>query len=256
MTKNKDFVKILIISHNRPDNVKTLKAIDNKRVSICIAESQLEAYKKNYPNVDYVLHPDSVIGLAEKYNWIYNEFKNVCIVADDIDVFRRNYLADSKGKKDYIAPELVPDLIQATAITGYNFGAKLCAWSKESNPLTYSGHNPFKITGLASGGVLIFLEGWKKFELSSRCTSGLDYYLSGMNAYFHRTLFIDNRFGVMCKEGTFVSQGGMADYRTIESERKDYKFLKELFGEAIQVKKNENLRKKKHQYEKTLKVPF
>jgi len=250
----KEIVKCMIISHKRPNNVKSIKAFSN--VCICVEESQKQAYQENYPDTEIVTHPDSVIGLAMKYQWMYENFKNIAIIADDIDTLRRNYLADNKGKKDIIDSETAYNIIQATAKTAQNMGVYLSALSKESNPLTYSGHNPFKLTGLASGGVLILLEGWKHFKLSPRCISGLDYYMSGLNAHYNRRLFIDNRYSVVCKEGTFISKGGMAEHRSVETEKKDMEFLKELFGDAIQVKTNHNLRKKLHPYEKTLKIPF
>lgn len=250
----KEIVKCMIISHKRAENVKSLKSFAN--VCVCVEESQKAEYEKHNPGVEIVTHPDTVIGLAMKYQWMYENYKNIAIIADDIDSLRRNYLAESKGKKDIIDKDTAYDIIQATATTCLNLGVHLGALSKESNPLTYSGHNPFKMTGLASGGVLILLEGWKHFKLSPRCVSGLDYYMSGLNAYYNRRLFIDNRFGVVCKQGTFISKGGMAEHRSIETERKDMDFLKELFGDAIVPKTNHNLRKKLHQYEKTLKVPF
>jgi len=252
--KVEEIVKCMIISHGRANNVKSLKAFAN--VSICIAENQVEEYKKYNPGIELIVHPNNIVGLAMKYQWMYENYKNIAIIADDIDYFRRNYLSDMKQKKDVVDPITAYEIIQATAKTGKNLGAKLCAFSKESNPLTYSGHLPFKMSGLASGGVLILLEGWKNFKLSNRCILGLDYYMSGLNAYFNRICFIDLRFGVFCKEGTFISKGGMSEFRTIETEKSDFKFLKELFGDSIRVKKHENLRKKKHQFEKTLKIPF
>lgn len=250
----KEIVKCMIISHKRADNVKSIKSFAN--ACICVEESQKEEYQANYPGVEIVTHPDSVIGLAMKYQWMYDNYKNIAIIADDIDNLRRTYLLDTKGKKDIIDKDTAYDIIQATAQTCKNMGVYLGAFSKESNPLTYSGHEPIKITGLASGGVLILLEGWKRFKLSPRCVSGLDYYMSGLNAHYNRTLFIDQRFGVVCKEGTFISKGGMAEHRSIETERKDMDFLKEMFGEAIVPKTNHNLRRQLHQYEKTLKIPF
>ncbi len=59
-----EIVKLIIMSHKRSDNVVTVETIDN--CCLCVEESQVEAYKKNYPDVEYLIHPDSVVGLSEK----------------------------------------------------------------------------------------------------------------------------------------------------------------------------------------------
>lgn len=250
----KELVKLMIISHKRADGVTSKNAFAN--ACICVEESQEGIYKEHNPGIEIVTHPDSVIGLAAKYKWMHQNFKNFAIIGDDIDFLRRNYLADMKNKASVINPQTAYDIIQATAYVAKGLGAKLFAFSKESNPLTYSGHKPFKVSGLASGGVIGILDGFQSDKLTEVCVSGLDYFLSGLNAHFNRHLFIDERYFTSCKEGTFVSKGGMSDFRTIETEKNDLAYLKELFGEAIVIKTNENLRKKKHPYEKSLKVPF
>jgi hypothetical protein len=42
----------------------------------------------------------------------------------------------------------------------------------------------------------------------------------------------------------------------MEAEAADFALLKRCFGEAIQEKKNSKLAKRKHQFQKTLKLPF
>lgn len=250
----KEIVKLVIVSHKRADNVKSAKAFAN--ACICVEESQVEEYKKYNPDSEIVAHPDSVIGLAAKYKWIHENFGDFAIIGDDIDFLRRNYLKDMRNKAAEIDPQTAYDIIQATAATAKNLGVKLFAFSKESNPLTYSGHNPFKLTGIASGGVIGVFKEFQMNKITERCVSGLDYFLSGINTHFNRMVFIDSRYFTSCNEGTFVSKGGMSDFRTIETEKNDLIYLKELFGSAIVVKKSEYFRKKKHQYEKSIKIPF
>lgn len=248
-----ELVKLIIVSHKRPNGVKSIKAFSN--AAICIADNQYKEYKKYNPGAEYIIHPNNVIGLAAKYKWIYKEFKNIAIIGDDIDYLKRNYLGDNTDKKSIISAELAYEIIQETASLTKQMESKLFAFSKESNPITYAGFKPFRLTGIASGGVIGILDGFE-MRITERCVSGLDYFLSGLNAYYHRTLFVDERYNTYCKEGTFVSQGGMSDFRTIDTERKDLDYLKELFGDAIVLKTNDRLRKLKHQYEKSLKIPF
>lgn len=251
----KEVVKCVIISHKRANNVKTLKAISN--CSICVEESQEKEYQENYPDTEIITHPDSVKGLAMKYQWMYENLKNFAIIADDIDSMTRIWPSDLTKGMSTVDKDTAYNIIQATAKTTQNLGAKLGAFSKDNNPITYSGHKPFSMSGFASGGILIMLEGWKNFKLSNRCVAGLDFYLSGLNAYQNRNLFIDKRFSVQCKEGTFTSKGGMADYRSIKTEESDLNFLQSMFGKDVIVTKNNyNLRKQVHAFEKQIKIPF
>lgn len=251
----KELAKCIIVSHKRAKIVseKSAKAFANS--AICVEKSQVDEYKHYNPDSEIIEHPDEVVGLSAKYKWLGQNFKNFAIIGDDIDYLRRTYLGDYR-EGAIVSPEDAYEIIQATAYTAQQLGCKLWSFSKESNPLTYSGHRPFRVTGIASGGVVGILEGMQTDKLSDRCTSGLDYFLSGLNAYYNRMVWVDERYFTHCKEGTFVSQGGMAEFRNIESERKDYVYLKELFGDSIVKKTNSNLRKHKHPYEKTLKIPF
>jgi hypothetical protein len=42
----------------------------------------------------------------------------------------------------------------------------------------------------------------------------------------------------------------------MEAEAQDFALLKRCFGEAIQEKRDSKLAKRKHQFQKTLKLPF
>ena len=248
-----ELVKLVIVSHKRAETIKSHKSFAN--AVVCIPESQEADYRRYNPSLNIYTHPDTVKGLAAKYIWCYKEFGNVALIGDDIDFLRRNWVADAKDKKSRIDPETAYEIIQSTAYTAKQMGAKLFAFSKESNPVAYSGQRPFKVSGLASGGVIGLLDGFK-MELTTDCVAGLDYFLSGLNAYYHRYLFVDERYFTQCKEGTFVSRGGMAEFRTMETEEKDLLMLRNLFGDAIIIKKNANLRRLKHKFDKTLKIPF
>lgn len=249
-----ELAKCIIVSHKRAELVsqKSAKAFANS--AICVEKSQVDEYRYYNPDSEIIEHPDEVVGLSAKYKWLGANFKNFVIIGDDIDYLRRNYLADNTKGKAVCTAEEAYEIIQATTFLAQQMGVKLWAFSKESNPVTYSGHRPFRLSGIASGGVLGILDGMQTDKLTDRCVSGLDYFLSGLNAYFNRMVLVDERYFTQCKEGTFVSQGGMADFRNVSTERNDFVYLKELFGDAIVLKNNENLRKKKHAYEKSLKV--
>jgi hypothetical protein len=251
---NEEIIKLVIASHKRADNVQSTKAFAN--AAICVEESQKDAYEEHNPTHEIITHPDSVVGLAAKYKWMHKHFGEMALIGDDIDYLKRTYVMPKDELHHKCSPEDAYEIIQATAFTAKSLGAKMWAFSKESNPVCYSGHYPLRFTGIGSGGVIGLFQDFQMSHITSECTSGLDYFLSGINAHFNRFIFVDERYFTACKEGTFVSRGGMAEHRSIETEKKDYLYLRELFGDVIVPKTNQNLRKKKHGWEKTMKVPF
>ena len=100
-----------------------------------------------------------------------------------------------------------------------------------------------------------FFEGFK-MEIPDECIAATEFFLSCLNAYYHRKMFIDRRYFTACKEGTFKSTGGMSDFRTIETEKADLMLLRESFGQVVLLKKPNPLRKLQHEYERTLDLPF
>lgn len=176
---------------------------------------------------------------------------------DDLDRCRRTYV-DKSFEEGFIVKDKdqVYDIFQSTALTAKELGCVYFGFSNSARPLDFSPMKPYYLTGHGVGGSHGFFEGYK-MVLPDDCVSGVDYFLSASNAYFHRRCLINRRYAFTSKESTFMSSGGMADFRTAETERKDYYLLKSYFGAAIQKKKSTNMRNSmQSEYEKVLRIPF
>jgi hypothetical protein len=251
----KEIVKLIILSHKRAGNVDTLSIVSN--CSLCVPESQANDYSRFYPDVELIIHPDSVKGLSAKVKWVYERYPNCVQLDDDLNACRRTFV-DKTFDEGFAVKDkdLVYDIIQSTAFTAKELGCVYFGFSNTARPLDYSPMKPYYLTGHGVGGSHGFFEGYK-MVLPDDCVSGVDYFLSASNAYFHRNCFINRRYAFTSKEGTFESTGGMADFRTTETEKKDYYLLKSYFGNAIQKKKVTNMRKTmQSNYEKVLRIPF
>ena len=77
-----EICKVVIPSHKRHDRVLTTSAVNN--AILCVAESQASLYRACNPDIEVVTHPDSVIGLNPKRNWIIKHFGTVFQLDDDI----------------------------------------------------------------------------------------------------------------------------------------------------------------------------
>lgn len=251
----KEVVKCVILSHKRANKVDTLHTISN--CSVCVPESQADDYSHHYPDADIIAHPDSVRGLSPKIRWVHEKFKNVIMFDDDLNAMRRTYV-DTAFDEGFVVkdPDLAYDIVQSTAFTAKEAGCVFFGFSNSARPLDYSPMKPYKLSGYGVGGSHGFFEGYK-MVIPDDCIAGQDYFLSASNAHFHRKAYINTRYAFTSKEGTFESTGGMSDWRTTETEKRDYYLLKTYFGDAIRRKKTSNMRKSlQNEYERILSIPF
>ena len=82
-----------------------------------------------------------------------------------------------------------------------------------------------------------------------------DFYISGLNAHFHRMALIDTRYNFV-QDQTFTKRGGQSMYRNMETERKDTIFLRKCFGEAVTIKKDVQHTSKKRGVSARSKNPY
>jgi len=242
-------IKIVIPSHKRPERVLTKHVVADPIV--CVPVSQGDNYRANNPEIEVVTHPDSVIGLTLKRQWIYEHFGDVFMLDDDIKSMRRVY-----HESEYLIKnkQLVREIIESTADVARQAGAYLFGFSKNPNPASYRSSRPIELTGYVTGCATGLLKGSKLFY-DGRINCNEDYWISCLNAYFHRIIYKDTRF-VFEQAGTFTSTGGLAEFRNMQAEEDDFNYLREMFGDVVRLKTDTSQRKRKHVFEKTMKVGF
>ena len=242
-------IEIVIPSYMRADRVVTTQCISN--AIICVPESQREEYQRYNPNNEIVCHPDSIKGLTLKRQWIYDHYPNVFMIDDDIQHIHRLYI--ERGEPSALSADEAYDIVQYIGNCAKLAGCFLFGVSKEGNPLTYNDMNPIQMTGVLNGTIGM-LEG-SGLYFHERAVVSEDYWISALNAYEHRKCWIDSRFSVVGTK-TFGNSGGCASYRTKRQEEADTLFLREMFGEAIHIKADTKLAKRKHEFQRTLRIPF
>ena len=90
-------LRIVIPSHKRHDRVFAKKLVNDP--IICVAESQADLYRQFNPDCEIVTHPDDVIGLIPKRNWMAKHFKNLFMLDDDVHACKAFDVHTRKGKK-------------------------------------------------------------------------------------------------------------------------------------------------------------
>lgn len=225
--------KIVIPSHKRADRVYTASLLNNP--IICVAESQREEYERYNPEAEIVCHPDSVVGLIPKRNWMVEHFGDIFMLDDDISCLKLNYvdiddiLPNSTKDKDFIEGVIYSlyDLAKCIGVNVFGF-PHLTA------PLQYDEFAPLSlsrnITGCSYGMMqndhLRWNEDMKVKE---------DMWISCLAKYYDRKVLVDNRY-TFNQKNTMVSSGGLAGVRNQDSEDKSILILKKHFGSSVKLK--------------------
>ena len=103
-------LKIVIPSHKRHDRVFAKKLVNNP--IICVAESQADLYRQYNPECEIVTHPDDVIGLIPKRNWMARHFGDLMMLDDDVHVVKTLFC--EKGETGVIRdPDQITHIIES-----------------------------------------------------------------------------------------------------------------------------------------------
>ncbi|MEZ0607856.1 hypothetical protein ACAW74_05030 [Fibrella sp. WM1] len=243
--------KIVIPSHKRATRVRTSAVVEN--TIICVPDAQADDYRRNNPGCEIVTHPDSVIGLARKRDWIIRHFGSVFMLDDDIASMQRVYA--EPGEPSKVDPATAYAIIQATADACRQAGAYLFSFSHVPAPVLYNPMAPIDLAGYHTGCAHGVLSG-SKLWYSPEIKVNEDYWISCLNAYEHRLSWKDTRFYFAQKE-TFVNPGGLSEFRNVDAEQHDFELLQRVFGsDIVTLKKASAKSQLKHKFQKTLKLPF
>lgn len=93
-------LRIVIPSHKRHDRVFAKKLVNDP--IICVAESQADLYRQFNPDCEIVTHPDDVVGLIPKRNWMAKHFRNLFMLDDDVHACKS--ICVEKGEPSRIKP--------------------------------------------------------------------------------------------------------------------------------------------------------
>ena len=242
-------IAVVIPSKGRANTILTHKYVANAKV--CVAESEVGEYREVNPNIEYVVHPDSIVGLVQKREFIRKKFENVFMIDDDIKGFLR--MTQKQGETSKVSPELAYDVIQNAGNMAKLCGAYLFSFNLLKRPEHYAGHIPLRMSGCIAGCAFGILKGSDKLIIDPRIKMCYEYFISGLNAFHYRKAFFDDRFSIN-QDGYGNAPGGAAAIRTRDVEQQDMNILKAYFGEAIV--QQTDITKGKKEFDKRLNIPF
>jgi hypothetical protein len=225
-----DDLTIVCPSHGRAGSVTAFRTF-GEDLMLCVAESQLEAYRAAHPNARFDVHPDSVVGLGPKVKWMYAKYGSYFRVDDDADFMINHAAGGEKVRDGRVARALVHRLADmAQQMGAYQFG-----FSELARPMYYSGHRPFLLTAEIEGGKCGFLAG-SKIWWPDDVGFIDDIWACGLNAYHHRFAVKDMRYAIPTVVG---QKGGLANFRTKKAVWEKAEVLRQAFGDAIELQDKE-----------------
>lgn len=249
-------IPIVIPSMGRSAHVYAKRAFPTDRVSVCVPKSEKAKYVEANPDVEVVAHPDDIVGMGQKRQWIYEKWGDVVMVDDDTVAVI--HLEHGFGEKPHaISPDDAGALCDRLAREAKEFGAFLFGLGSSVNPQSYMAIRPFRTTGWVNGGFTGLLAG-SKLTYHPQVACSEDYWISGLNAYHHRKVWVDTRFALkdVSGAGTMRTAGGMAVVRNTEQLEREAAILKEHFGNAIKAKAKLSYTSNMHEHQVSFSVPW
>ncbi len=233
-------MKIIIPSHRRAATITTHRLLKN--FAVCVPESQADEYRAvdGLGSAEVVTHPDSIIGLTPKLNWMLANLmddEGIVFLDDDLAYLCRCFTTPEEAATRKITdPETIEAIIRQTYDLAASAGAFYFGWeTSEATIRYYSGLEPFKLTGYINGCAKGFRRG-HGLRYDERIVAKDDYDIACANALRHRICFRDTRYA-FCQKATFTGAGGLSHYRNSETENRDVEILRQKYGDVIQVGK-------------------
>lgn len=222
---------IVIPSHKRHDKVFAKKLVLNP--IICVAESQADLYRQYNPDCEIVTHPDDVIGLIPKRNWMAKHFGELFMIDDDVHAVKN--LVVEKGEPGVIRdPEKVTGIINSLYELACMLDVHLFGFTSRISPVMYDESCFYSLSKMITGcsyGVRYNKNVWWNEEIKLK----EDFWISCYMKYKERRILTDLRYN-FSQKSTFVNAGGLAAFRNQEEERRSILFIKKNFGDSIQLK--------------------
>lgn len=244
---------LVCMTHGRADTISTQKVIPD--IAMCVSETQAKLYRKELPDQEYLVHPDSVIGISPKRKWLMENVDCDVIMFDDDMVSFLDVTVPLGEQAKIKDPERIRSICERSRDTVEAMGGFLFGYSSYADPAMMRPTNPFEMTGMVSGNALGLRQGSKIWFPDTPDLLTDDLWISAMNAYEHRFTFRDMRYAVANKK-TWVGRGGMASIRTWDRVIGNEKRLVEAFGDAIYRRGNTGRSSVKVEIQLSLRCPW
>ena len=200
---------------------------------ICIPDSDYTDYvEAGVPKDKLVCHPDTLIGIAPKRNWMMDNLQgdNALAMFDD-DLVAFAHIGWQQFRK--LTRSQAHDVLEHSAQLCEDWGLKI--WGYHNVPLTraFNWSFPIEMTNYVAGCCMgILPDSGLRFD--ERFTSKDDFDISLQHIHRYRIIMKDMRYGVHAV-GTMTASGGLSVYRNASSEKRLADLLIQKYGDVVEV---------------------
>lgn len=251
-------------SYKRPNEVLTLSYLPFCK--IWVDESEVEGYKKSYPDAEIVSCPKGVQGnLCRVRNYILaQEFMSgadVVLIVDD-DLFRlERYVKEDKSNFGYIKEKVQTDdflsFVEKYSIMAEDLGVKFWGVNCNTDPMAFRHASPFSTVSYIGGPFQCFMKGNRCFY-DEALPLKEDYDMTLQQLNLERVVLRVNAYHYICKQS--VNEGGCASYRNREREKQQIEALRQKWGSDIvkldTTNKGHSKKKKLDDYNPIIHIPI
>lgn len=217
---------IAIRSYNRSDRVVTRKLFPGS--IIFTGESQLELYRERCGG-DVEAYPDSLLGNTAAFSnfimdWAFDRDEEFLLLDDDIKELVVFELDGPYAMDREYAMAVIQDGFRMCR----ELGARMWGINVASDPRFYHAWKPFGLHTPVLGPFAGFLRNPLRYDERLPHKEDYDMFLQQLRKY-RKVL----RFDKYCYQCDHISPGGLATYRTHDSEREQNLLLQKKWGSHI-----------------------
>ena len=204
---------------------------------ICVAESQAELYREFNPGFEIVTHPDDVVGLIPKRNWMAKYFGDCFMLDDDVYSFNRVWVEAGETQPIKNRKKITNKIFELHELAEL-LDVHLFGFGNKTSPTMYPDANFLSLSNAITGcayGIRYNSNIWwnEKLKLKE------DFWISCYVKHKERKVLTDRRYCFHQKD-TFASSGGLAEIRNQDEERRNILEMKRYFGDVIHLKSQGN----------------
>jgi glycosyltransferase involved in cell wall biosynthesis len=221
-------MQIVIPSRGRPGNVPHMNMLF-PTAKWCVSKEDVDSYE-NMGMRNFVAHPNDVLGLGAKRNWIMEHFDDETVVQVDDDIQYAVCVVGIRSRPIFMGDQIEAIVGQA-AQCAKDAGASVFGFNQGSDDVRkFSSNAPFGLTGWV-GTVIGTIGKRLHFDPSLRSRVDIDFCLKCLDK--DRLIWRDNRFSFVNKR--IKNVGGSQGVRTALSDRAEVDKLKARWGQNLTV---------------------
>lgn len=224
-------LQVVIPSRRRPELAAKALLLAPDAL-LCIADSEAKEYRAACgDNACLLLHPDTLVGMGRKRQWVLDHVDAEAVFMLDDDVSKVYAIVGQRQRK-ITDPADIRQIILNAAHIAQTIGTACFGFNHTADTRHVSSLKPFTFGGYVNGFAFGVVGRSVRFDAELDTKQDIDFSLQCLQ--HHRILWKDNRFAFVTREW-FKRPGGMAGVRTQESLGRDIARLKARWGDAVDV---------------------